>query len=514
MFKSEYGAMASEVILFVIRHVVLFCSLLIPSIAFAQPISLAEVVQATLSNHPDIPLGELQTSSAQIEQQRISGMLDPRVSARAGASDEKSPTTSPFAATQTKSSQFSGSINQPLSDGSSLTGSLNYTRNRLSYPASVPTAFQSTLNPIYSNQIDLTYRYPLLRGHGNPAYHELLNAAANDEASARWQVDMLKEGLARQAVLLYYQLAIEELNLKISTNAIARAEKLLKYQRSREQFGLIEKADRLQADALLATRQLEKRNTEAAVAQARTALNRLMTQSGDQNISPSTNEPMIKEDELSQLDIDSLIASATEKRPIFSSLKARMDAANARFNVAEDQHDTQIDLVGQVGSRALENSAGKAFGQGFNLNDRFVAISVELSDTLNGNATHAGIRQAELARQQIMLEKVQATESVTSELSTVLNQLNYGIRTLKAAEERVSAESQKFNAEIERYKEGRTNTANIIQFEGDLNGAELQAALQKTSLQMATQQLKLAEGTLLPEIFGAGSELATSKDIQ
>ena len=496
------------------RHFILFCMLLLlPSTTFAQPISLAEVVRSTLANHPDIPLGKLQTSSAQIEQERLDGMLDPRVSGRIATSDEKSPTTSPFAATQTKSSQFSGNITQPLSDGSSLSGSLNYNRTKLNYPSTVPTAFQSTLNPIYSNQVDLTYRYPLMRGHGNPAYHELLNAASKDEASARWQVEMLKEGLAKQAVVLYYQLAIEELNLKIAVDAISRAEKLLKYQRSREQFGLIEKADRLQADALLATRRMEKTSAEAAVAQARTALNRLMTQGGDRLISPVANEPVITSDELEVLNIDELIASATENRPIFSSLEARMDAAEARLNAATDQHDTQIDLVGQIGSRALESSSGKAFSKGFTLNDRFVSVSVELSDTLNGKATHAGIRQAELARQQVMLEKAQTTEAITSEISTVLNQLNYGSKTLRAAEQRVVAERRKFNAEMRRYREGRSNTAVIVQFEGELRGAELQAALQKVSLQMASQQLKLAEGTLLTQLLDHTIQ-ATPKDTQ
>jgi outer membrane protein TolC len=165
-----------------------------------------------------------------------------------------------------------------------------------------------------------------------------------------------------------------------------------------------------------------------------------------------------------------------------------------------DQHDAQIDLVGQLGSRALEDKAGRAFSQGFSLTDRFVSVSVELSDTINGGATHAGIRQAELARQQVKLEKVQARENIATQLSTLLNQLSYGTKTLKAAERRVAAETKKFNAEMERYREGRSNTAIIVQFEGELRMAELQTALQRTSLQMASQQLRLTEGTLLSQL--------------
>jgi outer membrane protein TolC len=127
---------------------------------------------------------------------------------------------------------------------------------------------------------------------------------------------------------------------------------------------------------------------------------------------------------------------------------------------------------------------------------------VEVSDTLGGNTTNAGIRQAELNRQRVQLETIQATEAITSDLANTINMLVSGSKTLAAAEARVRAENEKFNAEMKRYREGRSNTATIVQFEGDLRMAELQSALQKTTLQMATQQLKLAEGTLLTQLLG------------
>jgi len=482
-------------------YVALIFALLSPSYATAQSMTLAEVIRETLANHPDIPISEIGRSFAQTEQERISGMLDPRVSARIGISDEKSPTTNPFAANQTQIGSFSGTVSKPLADGSTLSGSLNYNRTKLTYPATVPAAFQSTLNPIYSHQIDLTYRYPLLRGHGNPAYHELLSAAQSDESSAKWQVEMLKEGLAGQAIALYFQLAIEQLSLDIATDAIARAKQLLNYQKYRERFGLIETADRLQAEALLATRRMEKSSSEAAVVQARTALNRLMLRRGDKTVMPLVGEEIMPPERLLHFSIDGAIETAKSNRPIFKSLEARLAAAEARLNAAQDQHDMQVDLVGQVGSRALEGAAGKALGQGFTLNDRFVGVSVELSDTFNGQATHAGIRQAELARQQVLLEQIQATESVESELSSTASQLRSGAITLQAARERAAAERKKFNAEMKRYREGRSNTATLIQFEGELRMAELQVALQKTSLQMATHQLMLAQGTLFTHLF-------------
>ncbi|MCK5307735.1 MAG: TolC family protein, partial [Zetaproteobacteria bacterium] len=259
-----------------IRNIFLIYILLMPGMASAQSISLADVIYETFANNPDIPLSQLGRDFVKVEQQRIEGMLDPNVSARVGYSDEKTPTASPFASNKTQFGQFSGAVTKPLQDGSTLTGSLDYNSTRLGYPSSVPALFQSSINPIYQNQIDLTYRYPLLRGHGNPAYHEEMAASKQDEEAAIWRVEILKEQLAEQATMAYFRLTADNLTVSLAKGTIQRAEKLLKYQKMREQFGLIEQADRLQAEALLATRRMDLSLAEATSRQGETNLNRLM----------------------------------------------------------------------------------------------------------------------------------------------------------------------------------------------------------------------------------------------
>jgi len=483
-----------------VRHFALIFMFLLPGSVSAQPISLAEVIQETFANNPDIPLSQLGTDFARADQQRIEGMLDPNVSARIGYSDEKVPTTNPFAANKTQFGQLSGAISKPLQDGSSLTGSLNYNRTKLGYPSSVPSTFQSSINPIYQNQIDLTYRYPLLRGHGNPAYHEQMAASKQDEQAARWRVEMIKEQLAEKATALYFQLTADNLAVKLSEDAVHRAKKLLKYQKMREQFGLIERADRLQAEALLATRRMELSLAEATSKRGQTSLNRLMLRAPDSPLDPGSNGDLFSSIGTASLELDELLADAEKTRPAFRAVEANLSASNARLAAARNQHETQIDLIGQVGSRALDGSSGKALGQGFTLNDRFVSLSVELSDSIYGNSTRASIRQAELSRQQAMLERLQLRESVKSSLANSMTMLNNRHKTVAAANQRAKAENNKFSAEMRRYRNGRSDTATIIQFEGELRNAELQATIQQVLLRLATHQLALAQGTMLPLI--------------
>ncbi|MDX8402998.1 MAG: TolC family protein, partial [Mariprofundaceae bacterium] len=311
---------------------------------------------------------------------------------------------------------------------------------------------------------------------------------------------MLKEQLAGQATSLYFQLTADNLALELAEDAVRRAKKLLRYQRTREQFGLIERSDRLQAEALLATRRMELNIAEATSAQGKTNLNRLMIRSPDAPLHPELNGGVLFSDNMTTLPLDDLLTEAEASRPAFRVIEANLDASRARLAAARNEHETQVDLVGQVGSRALDGSAGKTLGQGFTLNDRFVSLSVELSDTISGNATQASIRQAELGRQQATLEHIQMRESVKSELANALTMLRSTQKTVVSASQRAKAEKRKFNAELQRYKEGRSDTATLIQFEGELTTAELQAAIQEVTLKLAEHQLALARGTLLPSV--------------
>lgn len=465
----------------------------------AESLTLDDVLQRTLENNPDINISRIGTSMAEAEAMRIEGMLDAQVKGRIGYSDEKSPTTSPFAPTKTTASTLSGSITKPLSDGSSLTGMFNYNRSNLTYPTTVPPTFQSTPNPAYQNQIDLIYRYPLMRGHGNPAYHQQALAVENDITSSKWQTEMVREQLAGQAIALFYQMAANEISLKLSRDAVERANKLLAYQKMREQFGLIERADRLQAEALLATRKMELAQATSTLQLSRTSINRLMLAPPSSDV--STNITPLEIESYALPSMESLMEEAQSRRAIFKMLEARLAASSARLLAAQDTDDTQIDLVGQIGTRALASTAGKALSNGATFNDRFASISIELSDTIGGNSARSAIRKAELSRQQVIAEKTQALEALQTSLASTQIQLQTSLQTLKAADNRAAAEKRKFDAEMRRYREGRSDTATIVQFEGELRAAELQSMLQRISAMMAKSQLDLTRGTLLAPSF-------------
>jgi len=461
----------------------------------AESIGLDTVIRNVLERHPDIPVIRLKTEKIRTDQQRIAGQLDPQVSLSVLATDSEDPSNSVFNPIKSNTfQQIKGDITKPLANGGTVTLGIDYNRRLLNF-ANNASAF-ARFDPSYHNQIDLTYRQPLLRGAGRPAYHQELAAALSDESAAHLQEKVTARTLSRQAIQLYFDIAVDEANRKLAADAEKRAAKLLKYQKSREGFGLIEKADRLQTEALLATRKMDLADAEARQVQDVTALNRLMLR--DTNI-PITTRDRQRLD-ITLPDLGDTMDTIGQRRPELLALDARLKAADARLEEVKDTDTTQVDLVGQIGSRSLAGTPGTAVRQGFSLADRFASIGVEISDTVVNNAAKAAIRKAALEREQVLAERRQTTELIKNDLANILAFIRTGRATWAAAKIRVKAEQKKYQAELARYREGRSDTATVIQFEGDLRSAEIEAALRRIALLRNQRQLAWVKGSLFSDL--------------
>ncbi|MDQ6994952.1 MAG: TolC family protein, partial [Mariprofundaceae bacterium] len=195
--------------------------------------------------------------------------------------------------------------------------------------------------------------------------------------------------------------------------------------------------------------------------------------------------------------MDVLLAKAKKNRAIFMMLDAQEKASHALLTQARENDQQQLDVIAQVGTRSLSGSSLTTLGQGFTLKDRYLGVGVEWSDSLATHALKPSIRKAELALERIQLQRQQAIENIITTISEASMQYNNASMTQAMAQQRVQMEKKNFQAEMKRYREGRSDTATVIQLEGGLRTAELQASLQKIQMQSAIYRIKLATGTLL-----------------
>jgi len=472
--------------------VILLASTLFASTqAMAVNMTLDEVIETVISRDPGLKLSRMDTAITAADRQRIDGLLDPVVTAGLTVSKEQTPVASDFQAVETRSAQAAGSIAKPLANGDTLSANFNY--NRIGQNFVSPLAAQlARFNPAYRNQINLSYRHPLLRGADKPDYHQAIRASEAGTDASRLQQQTVIHSLTLQTINNYYQLASDDIDIRIAEQAVTRATRLLGYQQSREQFGLIERADRLQAEALLAARNTDLQQAIARRASDLSLINRLMLRKPDAPLTISIRTTPLPQPE----SFDALLNAARKQRPELKVLQAQLDAADAQLLIVNDGDQSQLDIIAQLGTRALNGNPATAAAQGLSIHDHFASLSLEYSDVLGRNSTRSAMRKAELTRQRIMADQERSTEQISDQLAAASTTLFSGMPALHMARKQADAESRKFSAEMKRYREGRSDTATLVQFEGDLRNAQLRAELQHLSLQLAARQLAWARGDI------------------
>jgi len=463
--------------------------------ARAEEMSLKQVIETVLAHHPDLNVSRIDNAIASTEAGRVEGFLDPVVTASISVSDEKTPTISDFQPSENRLGSLAGTISKPLASGGTVGADFTYSRTSQGFKS--PFAANLALfNPSYRNQININYRHPLLKGAERPDYNQALVSAEAGVNQAEKQRQVIAHNLTLQALNAYYQLASDNINIDIAEQAVKRARKLLAYQRSREQFGLIEKADRLQAAALLAARKTDLQRSRSVRLNNQNTLNRLMLRAGGADIAVEYGKHQAE----ASPDIDAALKQAERLRPELQVLNAQMRSANAQLAIARDADQMQLDVVATLGSRALDKKAISAAASGFSASDHFASLSFELSDVLGRNTAGAAIRKAALQRERIEALRMSALKQIRDDISSARIAIISGKPTLALAKKQVKAEQRKFKAEMKRYRQGRSDTATVVQFEGELRNAALNAELQQLTIELAEQQLAWAQGRLLYDL--------------
>lgn len=456
--------------------------------------TLASVMYEVLSRHPELAVAGFDAAIAGTELARIESRLDPAFTARVSASDDRTPVLSEFQPAETLTGAVTGTLSQPLAGGGTLSATAEYARTRQRFTS--PFASQLALiNPAYRGGLSVSYRHPLLRGDGRPEVHDALLAAGAERDALELQRLLLARLLGLQALNASFSLMADDIGIRMAEVGVDRAVRLLEFQQFRQDFGLIESADRIQVEALVALRRLELQRALAQRQLNVVELNRLMLRdpAGSLTIaSPARSVPARAPS------IEDGVIVARAQRPEFRLIERQLEAEEARMRLARDAGRPQLDLVAELGIFALERNPIDAAHPDHH--DRYAGIALELSDILGRRAAKAELLRSELAAGRLRAQAHQSTEQVRDELARIHATLVTGDEILRLQRQRAEAERRKFEAELDRYRDGRSDTATLIQFEGELHQAELEAELQELTLGLAGWQFAWSTGTLFEEL--------------
>lgn len=312
-----------------------------------------------------------------------------------------------------------------------------------------------------------------------------MQAAAADRVAAFDQ-------LARRAADIFFAAAYTHVRLRNAAQAIARAERLKNYVQRNQRLGVAEEKDRLQAEAQLAARRAEHDALLVVWTQQRTSLNRLLEEAWDAELNPS-----LSANSRQQLPaVESLYTDSEQHSPQRSNLEARVRQAEAVIGRNRDRTRDQFDAVLSLGSRQL---TGDIAGGSVDNSDAVGSLRFEYRSVLGQSGADAELNQAVLDRSIAQRQ----LESVRTDLRYTVSGLAAEVTRAQAAyaqaRQRLESERAKVEEATARYRNGRSDTAQLIQFENDALLAELLAEQQAIELARRLVEIDVLRGALWSE---------------
>lgn len=347
-------------------------------------------------------------------------------------------------------------------------------------------------NPSNTRRADVFWRQPLARGFGNPAYREGRVIAETSVEAADADRVVTFDGVARRAADIFFSAAFTHVRLRNAVEAIARAERLREYVRRNQQLGIAEEKDRLQAEAQLAARRAEHEALLLIWTQQRTSLNRLLEQAWDAEFSPALSAGSQRE----LPPVESLYSESEQHSPQRLRAEARARQAEAVIHRNRDVARDQFDAILSLGSRQL---SGDVAGGSVDNSDTVGSLRFEYRGVLGQSGADAELNQAVLDRSIAQRQ----LEAVRTDLRYTVAGLAAEVATAQdahtQARQRLASERAKVDEATARYRSGRSDTAQLIQFENDALLAELLAEQQAIELARRLVEIDVLRGSLWKE---------------
>jgi outer membrane protein TolC len=449
----------------------------------ADSLTFHQVLQTLVDTYPSVQVAVMQTQRARQESLRVESQLGWTLNGFAGAGRDVSIVFSP-----TDRADIGAGVNRRLSSGGTVGLDASYAREDSGFVFSpgIP-------NPSHQTNVDLSYRQPLAKGAGNPEYNQGLVQAEAQLSLARANQRGLYDDLARQAADLYYGASGTLAALRSVERAVERGQRLKRYVQDNAKLGIAEDKDILQADAQLRGRLAERQGLIAVWREQRTQLNRLLNRAFDADFAPVTRENGDAPPE----PLDVLMDTTRQYSPALSRAQANLSVADAQIALSRDSQRDQMDVVFSVGSRYR---TGDSSTGSIDDSEAVGGVRFEYSRALDRRGVDAVLRQAMFDR-DIALEQIrQVRDDLRYQLSGVLTDIE--TRTQAVADHRayVTAEDAKLGEATRRYRQGRTTTEILIQFENDLFTAELQLERQLIELSRALIRRDLLLGRLWRDV--------------
>lgn len=452
------------------------------TLVHAENMDINDFLQDVIDHYPAIKTAYFQVAQAQLDNVKIRGQLGWQLGAETGYAKEVSLFGAPV-----DQLSVAGSLKRKLLSGDSLSfsGALSYEDAESTLPG-LP-------NPATSTELKVEYTKPFGQGAGNIDYTLSLNNAKAGLDIKVAEQRILLDKMAEQVIDLYLSALTTKQRINNTNTSIKRTIKLSKFINSRLNLGIVEEKDQLQTDAQLQNQKAQLSSLKLAWTQQTIAINRLTGNNWDTQFLLST--PSLTPDKLEPFKQQIELINKTS--PDLLKINSRITMSENKILLERQSQQDKLDLKFYIGNKT---SSGDATPANVSESDIVAGIKLSFSQSIDKTAENAALFQAQLDRGLLLQNKKQILEDIRYDLASLLAESIAVRNSIEAYKNSQLAETKQLHDAEKRYKSGRIDIDQLLQFENQLSSTELTLSLQKMELQKRLLKLSLLKGEIWKNI--------------
>ncbi|MCW8899661.1 MAG: TolC family protein [Gammaproteobacteria bacterium] len=460
-------------------------SILISNIANANnsmELTIYQVMQRVIDRYPSLKISAMEVAQAAEQRQQVESSLGWILNSSAGVTHDLTGLGTP-----SDRLDLNASLARQLESGAtlSLSGGYRYEDSQLTFSPAFP-------NPAHTTTLDLSYRLPLAQGEGNPVYTEGLISSEAGHDLARANQLMTRITLAEKVKDLFYSALSTQARLSNAKQAVLRARELSGYINKNVKLGLSEDKDQLQAQAQLNSKLADLSSIELQWQQQQTSINRLMLEDWNQQV-----QPTLMQLEKNNYNVIDLIKTTEAYHPAVKISQAQLDMAESSINSALDSKKDNVDLVVSVGTRT---SDGKSTTGTVSEKDWAGTVSIQYKHLFDDKGVSSKYKQAMLEKNIALENTIKTNDDIRYTVSGLVAEIEAARLAVNTAQQKLHSETLKLKEAEYRFRNGRADTAQLIQFQNEHSLAQLAYQTQKIDLNNRIIALQIFSGQFWNEL--------------
>lgn len=434
--------------------------------AFAM--NLQEFLKAVESKHKSVQALETAKEATELGKDAADIELVPVLTADAGMVNDKSPLGQFvfLGAKETKTNSYSLGLAKKFSTGTAmnLTASTYEVEN-----SGIANPAYSSLQRFGVGSLGVGLSQSLWKdffGHATRLRWERQEAAT---AAATGTFDLQKKQILVGAEAAYWNYIYAKENLIIGKASLERAKKIANWTQRRVNDGISDRADLLQAQALVSVRQLQLISAEDELAANKRALRDFLELSNDEVL------PEMTGDISAPRPLNSFVDGKTGKVVAIDAYLASLDAKAKLLESRETEDKLRPDLIlsGSYNTNAVEENMAQATQNWTDTDKPTTKVGLKFIypfDLGPKNSARTAARKSALVAQLTSERKMLESESAWIELNRRYSEMT---KRIEAATEISKLQLAAAKAQADLFNKGRAVTANVIMAEEDAGNAEL-----------------------------------------